>query len=257
MGGRRAGAEKGIGTVSLPGDINFDKVLKEILGDMETVTSGWLAGRPRDETALLNRITERLQRSRRKCDVGVNEPMEMTAEFFELHRRGDRQTDAHAADLAVTIDIPSQNFRKTALFQLKVSRDYVATLEKRQILDALTLNEIAERSFVLAVDEERSGYRVRSTWKCSTEFQEQENKKVTTDSWDFLVVWLLKWFSCEEGPLSKPDDPNPIERLLEHFTIPAESLSRRGFINENLPRDFLPAKAWLRYGFYPKKSEDQ
>src|SRR6266516_3950475 len=102
--------------------VNFDRVLKELLWDMAYVVNDWAKGKPQKEAVLLNRITARLSRSRRKCDVGVKKPLVMTAEFYELHRRGEKQSDKYGSDLAVTIRIKEGStrrptFLKTALFQ--------------------------------------------------------------------------------------------------------------------------------------------
>lgn len=107
-------------------DINVDLVLQGILSDMVYVTNGWLNGEPKDEPAFMNRLTERLSRSRRKCNVGVKEPIEVVAEFFPLHRKGPNQVDQYGSDLAVTINVETLDLTKTAFFQLKVSHDYLA-----------------------------------------------------------------------------------------------------------------------------------
>jgi len=238
----------------LPNNINFDRLIAEILSDMEHVADGWSKGRPQDETALLNRITERLSRSRRKCDVGVGRPVGLEAKFFELHRRGKNQTDKYGSDFAVTVDAPAEQFRKTALFQLKKSRDYDANLTAEQLDQALLVPSIAPRSFVLAVDETRLGFRVRSVDSCRRDISSQNSSRMfKVDAWDFLVVWLLKWFRCEEGKPSDPQDKAPVEDLLRDFRIDAPISSAGMIRRENLPDGFCPARAWLYYSFKPKE----
>jgi hypothetical protein len=238
----------------LPKNINFDRVIAEILGDMEHVAHGWSNGRPQDETALLNRITERLSRNRRKCDVGVETPVNLEVEFYELHRRGLNQTDRHGADFAVTIDIPAENYKKTALFQLKKSRAYKATLTTQQLNETLLLDVIKSRSFVLSVDEERLGFRVRSAQTCRDDIgEDRDSRQFDTEQWDFLVVWLLKWFRCKEGPPTEPDDKNPVEGLLNSFRIDERPLDATFVRQQNLPDGFLPAYSWLYYRFKPKE----
>src|SRR5215467_11418986 len=105
-------------------NINFDRVFSELLFDMAHAVDGWANGEPRDETALMNRITERLSRNRRKCDVGVHRPVDAIADFYILHRRDLNQSDKFGSDLAATIRIPESDFVKTAFFQLKVSHRY-------------------------------------------------------------------------------------------------------------------------------------
>lgn len=234
----------------LPKSINFDRVLKDILSDMEHVADGWSRGRPQDETALLNRITERLSRHRRRCDVGVETPVTVEAEFYELHRRGSKQTDRYGADFAVTIAIPAENFMKTALFQLKKTHAYKATLAADQLDEALLLAAVGPRSFVLSVDEERLGFRVKSAQACRDEIGNAHNsKEFDTERWDFLVVWLLKWFKCEEGPPTLPDDRNPVEGLLGSFRIDDQPFDVESLRRQNVPENWVPARAWLYYNF--------
>ncbi len=54
--------------------VDLDKVLKVVLDDVGSAVNGWLNGRPLDEIALMNRITEILARRRRGCDVGIQIP---------------------------------------------------------------------------------------------------------------------------------------------------------------------------------------
>lgn len=238
----------------MPENINFDRVIAEILGDMEHVADGWSKGRPQDETALLNRITERLSRNRRKCDVGVETPVSLETEFYELHRRGLNQTDRHGADFAVTIDIPAENYKKTALFQLKKSSGYKATLTAQQLDETLLLEVIKPRSFVLSVDQERLGFRVRSAQACRDDIGDgHDSRQFETEQWDFLVVWLLKWFQCKEGPPTEPDDKNPVEGLLSSFRIDGRPADAGLVRQQNLPDGFLPARSWLYYHFKPRE----
>lgn len=235
----------------LPKNINFDRVIADILGDMKFVANGWSHGAANDETALLNRITERLMRRRRRCDVGVSTPMVVEADYFELHRAGTNQTDKYGADFAVTICIPTEDYKKTAFFQLKKSSGYVVTLTKEQLDDALLVPSIAPRSFVLSVDEERLGYRVKAVKDCRGEIMnDRDSKQFETEEWDFLVVWLLKWFRCTVGLPSKPEDPNPVEDLLDEFRIHPR-IAGLDFDEQNIPDGFVPAKWWLSYTIAP------
>jgi hypothetical protein len=212
--------EAGRQAMSLPYSLNFDRVLEALLDDMAKATDGWANGSPLDEMALMNRITEKLTRKRRRCDVGAEFPVELHAEFFDLHRRGEAQVDKFGSDLAVTVQIPSDGFVKTAFFQLKVSRDYQATLNINQ-LDQAAVIRVAERSFVLAVDAKRFGYRVKSLGECRSEIPTgHATKQFDTSEWEFLVQWILAWFQCERGPASEPNDPHGPETLLENYRHP-------------------------------------
>ena len=232
--------------MALPDNINFDRLIAEILSDMEHVADGWSKGRPQDETALLNRLTERLSRSRRKCDVGVGTPIGLEAEFFELHRRGKNQTDKYGADFAVTIHAPVVDFKKTAFFQLKKSKDYQATLTAEQLDQASLVDSIRPRSFVLTVDEVRLGFRVRSVTNCRSEIPaDNGSRQFSVAEWDFLVVWLLKWFRCKEGLPTETTDPEPVEGLLRDFRMDSPTVSSAQIQQQNIPDGFCPARAWL------------
>lgn len=243
--------------MSLPDNINFDRVIADILSDMETVARGWADGRPKDEIALLNRITEQLSRKRRKCDIGVETPMEMEAAIYELHRQGDNQKDRYGSDFAVTIDIPTAGFKKTALFQLKKSTNYKASLTRVQLDDGCVLKNIEERNFVLSVDEDRLGYRIKSVRECLDAIGAgNASKQFNTSEWEFLVAWLLKWFRCEVGKPTKPDDKDPVEPLLESYKIPAPLpllTGREAFVEDNIPEGVAVARSWLYYTFKPKE----
>lgn len=242
--------------MSLPDNINFDRLIAELLRDMEAATHGWASGRPKDEIALLNRITEQLSRRRRRCDIGVAAPVEMEAEIYELHRRGVNQTDRYGADFAVTIDMPTTGFKKTALFQLKKSTDYKASLTREQLTDGCISKNVEERNFVLSVDEDRFGYRIKSVRECLDAIGAgNASKQFDTSEWEFLVAWLLKWFRCEVGKPSEPDDKDPVEPLLESYRIPSplSDMVLENFNHQNIPDGFGVARSWLYYTFKPKE----
>ena len=214
---------------------------------MAGVVEGWANGKPQDEPALLNRITEALARNRRKCDVGVKTPMIMRAEFYELHRRGAKQADRYGSDIAVTIRIENGSPRrptllKTAFFQLKVSSGYAALLDSVQLQDSISLPVLKNRAFVLAVDERRFGYRVESVAKCLSSFGSEKTKTFLTTEWEFLSSWLSGWFGCERGETSDAEDPNGIEKLLEEFAVPHRRDVFESALAANLPPEILPSK---------------
>lgn len=240
--------------MSLPKDINFDRLVAALVSEMQAVATSWAQGSPTDEIALLNRITEALNRKHRKCDVGVNTPIEMTSELFTLHRQGDNQTDKYGADFAVTVDIPTSKFKKTALFQLKKSKKYKATLESSQLKDGVIEPQVGKRSFVLAVDEERLGWRVKSVSECLESFSDgTATKQFDTNTWDFLTEWLLKWLKCEVGLPSLQDDKVQVEKMLSLYKIITRSVGY-DFNRENFPKDYVPARAWLYLSFEPKEN---
>jgi hypothetical protein len=242
--------------MSLPDNLNIDRIVDAVLEDMTFVARAWNSGRPKDETALLNHITGRLNRSRKKCDVGVNSPMTMESECYELHRQGKNQTDRYGSDFAVTVEIPTDGFKKTALFQLKKGSDYKATLTREQLEDGCLLTNIEERNFVLFVDEDRLGYRVQAVRECLDEVgTENASKQFDTSQWEFLAVWLVKWFCCQVGKPTNADDKDPVEPLLESYRIPEPPSEKmlKDFNRENIPDNFVATKSWLQYTFKPKE----
>ena len=234
-----------------PSELNFDVIVRELLKDMAHAVNGWRSGNPADETALMNRITERLRRDRKNCDVGVEHPVTMVGEFYALHRRGESQDDKFGADLAVTIQIPQIDLLKTVFFQFKISSHYRVTLLAEQLRQPARFHGVLPRSFVLAVDRERYGYRVRPTSDCLMHFEEEQQlARFEISKWECLTQWLLEWFSCKHGPPTTPDDPHPVEKMLASYrTPPCRDIFREAWL-ENLPRDMSPARGWLHYVFH-------
>lgn len=234
-------------------EINLDLVVQSLLDDMVHATNGWLNGEPKDEPALMNRITERLSRNRRKCDIGVGHPVEVVTDFFRLHREGPRQTDQYGADLAVTIRVAEIDLTKTVFFQLKVSHHYKARLTLGQLQQPSAFPGVKERSFVLAVDDPGRGYRVEATRKCESEVQTgYESSEFDTSKWEYLTEWVIAWLECKNAPESDTSDPNAVEVLLEKYRQAAIKDYDEEIIAANLPRDVVPAKNWLRFTFQRK-----
>jgi hypothetical protein len=233
--------------------IDLDSVSADLLCDMAHAVNGWAHGEPRDETALMNRITERLSRRRRQCDVGVDHPVEVTADFAALHRRGPSQTDQFGSDLATTVRIPQLNFIKTAFFQLKVSEHYKAQVERKQLRQTTLFPGVQERCFVLAVDDPGCGYRIRPASECMRDIPPgQQAKEFDTSNWEFLSEWIIAWFECQRGLPSDENDANSVEKMLQQYK---HALQRDLFdhtVMANLPREVLPAKGWLTYIFRRK-----
>ena len=234
-------------------DINLDIVLQALLDDMVLATNGWLNGEPKDEPSLMNRITERLSRSRRKCDVGVNYPIEVITEFFSLHRQGPRQVDQYGSDLAVTIKVAGGDLTKTAFFQLKVSQNYKARLDRAQLQQPSLFPDIEERSFVLAIDNPGRGYRIHPTTSCKSNLRPgYASAEFDTSEWEYLAKWVLEWFDCKHAPASDPNDLNTVEALLEKYRQAAAHDYSEEIIAANLPRDIIPSRNWLRFSFQRK-----
>ena len=247
----------------LPTGINFDLVISVALTDIMGAVQGWLQGVPSDETALMNRLTEKLSRRRRGCDVGCRAPITMTAYTALLHRRGTNQTDQYGSDLAVTVGVCNCSFLKTCVFQLKKSQNYTATLERSQLVDARANAMIFPRSFVAAFDETRpAGMRFMSTQDALAEFNNQQaTKQFDTEKWLSFTEWFLKWLSCDIGPTSRMDDPNSVEALLEQYRDPPSTsekwISPWQSLDQQQPVDQpAPARAWTVLLFDKKQPRE-
>lgn len=235
-----------------PADINFDGLIFQTLAEMNWAIKEWMNGRPRSEEAFMNQVTSKLARERRGCDVGVTTPVTMTARLGLLHRQGKNQTDKYGADLAITI-VVNQTYLKTALFQFKKSDNYRAELERSQLRDALINSEIGDRSFVLTIDEARSGVRIASVSELNGQFDDtqkdgaQKTKTFDCSGWTCLSQWIWNWFSCDIGPESDVNQPNNVESLLERYVADRdwEAPWSLGMDDFDLPQTYQPAKAWL------------
>jgi hypothetical protein len=233
--------------MSIPQNVDFDKFATITLKQITTAILAWLKGKPISEEALMSHLTGKLNERRGGCDVGVFEEIKMTTQLAELHRKGSNQIDQYGCDFAVTLVIEPDNWTKTALFQLKTFTEFRIQLEKRQLSQALTDTRIKNRSYVLVTDENRTGIRIRSIKEVINSFDNiQAEKTFHVSNWDFLVQWLWEWLSCNTGEISKRNDSNSIETLLQAFVddpawVPDWIVS----YDQDLIDGYLPARAWL------------
>ena len=233
---------------NLPDNLNFDRLCEEVVNDVAKSSLGWKNGQPHDEVAFLNRLTERLNRKRRNCDVGLHSRMTATSSLYFLHRKGASQKDEFGADLAVTVRV-GEEWTKTALFQFKKTNDLKLRLDEDDLKGAKEDPRIAERSFVLAIDEERLAIRIEKTSLLAKKLDESGNQSIGcgTEDWRSLVEWLWYWMNCAIGPMTDPGDPAPVEGLLEAFRM---SEPDEDFEFEEDPEAealrHIPARAWLR-----------
>lgn len=235
----------------IPRNVNLDALMYVALGDILEAVHGWVNGLPTDEVALLNRVTEKLARRRRGCDVGLQFPMKVIAQIANLHRRGPNQTDKYGSDLAVTVSVDGDTYLKTAFFQLKRAENYQVTIEKAQLDAALGVTTIGSRSFVVAADNHRSGIRIRDVGTLSQSFPaDQAAQSVNASDWQSLTEWLQGWLACDIGPSSDPRDPCSPETLLQSFyrETPEGQEWQTGWVlpkaNIDLP-DIIPARSWV------------
>lgn len=245
--------------MAYPDIIDFDKIVFQVLIRIETAIYGWLKGRPHEEIALMNRIIEELDRRKLKCDVGVKMPVTMKSEIYELHRRGDCRRDLYGSDLAITISVPELCWIKTVLFQMKISTGASVVVEKSQIDEASRDDRILERSFILAVDKERSLIRIESASKIWETFEEQKTRTIDCSDWDGLAYWFYQWLECDVGKESKFDDPNRVESLLRSFVLEPEPTLIDPFdiTRTEQIENYLPARFWVQLLFSGTSAEKE
>ena len=234
----------------MPPNLDADRLIQFVMDEVAAAAQGWKNGDPRDEMAFMNRLTERLKKRRRSCDVGKASPMKAETTTYALHRKGPNQTDKYGADLAVTLDV-GERWRKTAIFQLKKSNGYKVSLDAEDLKAAKEDPLIAERSFVLVVDEERLGVRLKEVSKLLADFNSGKEKSKTYDanSWIYLHDWLTRWLRCELSPKSDVDDStSSVEGLLEAFRKePIDVDEDYPFEAADAGRlDRVPARVWLQ-----------
>jgi hypothetical protein len=167
------------------------------------------------------------------------------SKVFELHRKGLKSTDRHGADFAVTFSFEPSHYTKTALFQLKAGTGYRATLELNQLDDTLTDVRAASRAFVLYVNEDRIGVRIKSAKDVRTEVDPKNTKTQTfeTSSWQSENEWLLDWMRCKFGTESSLNETNNIEAVLATMEHRPKLSVERG--------PPLPVDAWVVHVFAP------
>lgn len=238
--------------MAFPQIIDFDHLTQIALSEIGIAIGGWLGGQPRDEVALMNRLTERLARHRRGCDVGVHQPVTMDASVFALHRKGKGATDRFGADLALTVRVPELSWLKTAFFQLKRSHDLQVTLEKDQLKEATLDRRILDRSFVLSVDEGRAVKRVEQVGVLWSHFpQNQSTHTLSCSEWLGIITWIQKWFQCEVGAESVENESHSVEALIQSYIVelsPFAHAFQQTQVAE-VPEGWVPARSWLQLQF--------
>lgn len=244
-----------------PKQLNFDIIAHGLLQDVSDAVKAWSTGRPCSEEAFMSQVTEHLARKRRNCDVGMIEPVGMRCQVAMLHRRGENQVDQYGSDLAVTIYVDSEQYVKTALFQLKKSENYRASIERKQLNDAMADSRTAERAFVLTIDEVRQGIRIESAATLLKQFDKQKTKTFEVAEWTSLTQWVWSWFSCDVGPVSDATDKQSVEAMLENYRVPDSNSWQSpwavGRIAETELPEPVPARAWLAFAFNSQEPNRQ
>jgi hypothetical protein len=243
--------------MSLPPSLDFDKLTTIVLKDVTHALKDWLTGMPKDEVALMNHVTGKLNRIRRGCDVGVAKRVHVKSKLALLHRKGPKQKDRYGADLAITVVMDDLSFIKTALLQFKKGSNFKAKLEKRQLDDAAARKSLLDRSFVMYADEGRTGIRFKAVAPLRSSYKTvQKQKTFNTASWRGLVQWMWDWLSCDIGLISKQGAPNSVEALLDDYVIENDWISPWGESDpDDPPDDLVPARAWIVLFFIREDSD--
>ncbi len=232
--------------------IDIDQLVRVALKDVDRAVKGWLAGKPHDEVALLNRLTEVLSRRRRGCDVGDGRRVVARCSTYVLHREGQCQTDAYGSDLAVTLSMNGISSTKTALFQLKRCSDGQCRIEREQLCTALSNDLTSPRSYVVAVDDHDGSVRLQLAESLFSQGKKQVSSPTfETSKWESLDAWLRQWSLCEVGPVSEPGKGPTIEDLLHEHRIEADEELRFGELAER-SFGFRPSLVWLVFRFSEK-----
>lgn len=217
--------------------ISKDRLIYHALFELSEASKGWLAGPPQEEVALLSRMTERLLRRRRGCDVGVGTRVAFTPDVQVCHRRGLHGTDLFGCDLAVTLNIRPERFRKTACLQLKRSESGTVVLDARQ-LRVLQSSVFRHQSFILAADPSSGEYRLQAAAALPATGGSQH-----VGGWLPLTDWLAQWLDCSIGTVPE-DQEASLEALLADLLgadTPLEILRQFEF-----PEGVEPVRLWLR-----------
>jgi hypothetical protein len=165
---------------------------------------------------------------------------------YKLHRREKNSSDVLGSDLGITVSVLPANYVKTALFQVKAGTGFSAQLDRHQLDAALETKEVAERSFVLYVDEGRASIRIAKAEGLLTGWPKgQASKTFPTGTWISLTTWVTGWLSCEIGPVSRPSEPDSIESKLRRYKDTPD-------LAPTLMRDAAHPHAWLLFALQPE-----
>ncbi len=134
-------------------------------------------------------------------------------------------------------------------------------VERHQICEASRLNLVLERSFVIAVDEQRRLIRIESASNIRDDFRcqpaDQKTRTFDCSNWDGLMYWLHKWLRCDVGAESKSDDPNGVESLLRSFVLEPTRNEAFGLLQPDQLEDYLPARIWMQLIFNRTPSQEE
>jgi hypothetical protein len=150
------------------------------------------------------------------------------------------------SDLAVTLQL-GPAWVKTAFFQLKTAKSLKVVLNRADLKGATEDVRVAERSFVLAIDQDRLSIRIRKTSDLKIPPQ-QTSKTFDTTAWNSLTDWLGKWLRCELSPPSDPNADDGVESLLTSFIALSKKRDNlldfdSELVDLEAPR---PAQTWIQ-----------
>jgi len=217
---------------------------------LRKAVEGWQKGALTTEEPFINRIIEQFNHSRWRSDIGTKRKVVVKTKLSVLHRKGEHSKDKYGADLAITVIVENIKFLKTALFQVKVANELKATVEKKQIVDALASDLTKDRSFVLAIDRSRGTVRLAVAKDLLPDLTNvEESKTFDVADWLPFTAWLSAWLKCEKGLPSRWKDKDSIESLLSQFVVEPPSADEVPWITTGfpVPAEFTPPKHWLKF----------
>lgn len=235
-----------------------DDVVSSALNQIKFATKGWIDSSLRNETVLLNNISDALLKvASNKCQSQIYSDMDVSASRTILDRKGDNNQDKFGADLAVTLSLFEKEElikQRTALFQLKVGERKGSTvkflLDVRQIYRVGHNRHSMGRWFMGVCDN-------TGVWKFASErlvaegltqqqletaaFPNAADRKQSLQveqSWSSIAEWTLDWLSGAQGEDSDLSNPQRLEAVLSQIRLNEEASRGLGKVEKDFEEQF-------------------
>lgn len=214
-----------------------DDAVFSALNQVREATQNWIKSSLRNETVLLNEVSNALlEVTSNECRSQIYPDMNVSASRIILDRRGKNNQDLFGADLAVTLSLfdgKKLEKQRTALFQLKVGKrqgvTVTYTLDVRQIYSVGHHKHSRGRWFMAVCDntgiwslaDERliashlTGLQLSQVGYSNAVDRKQDLQ--VADSWSSFAQWTLDWLSGAQGIDSDLDDPERLEEVLSQL----------------------------------------
>lgn len=175
-----------------------------------------------------------------------------------------RGSDAHGADLAVTVNAPS-SFEKTCFLQFKKTDQASVEVEAKQLRQAKRFAQVWERSFFVVADERKSSSAAMTMPVLISRSADVQallplspsgrSVSLHRPNWYPVSVWLAAWLMCQVGPPTLPDEPDPVEGRLARFAeaTGAAPEGETEYVREQYS-EFAGLQGWLRADLNPTEA---